>query len=203
MSPEPLVVAVNGCGFNFDIAHNDCAIEFAQRVLSNLNILPFFLETYQEEGDCGNCGLHLVQVINTDKYLYTHCLVMQASEYHHLWTQVAMPGQHLPVSVAHLMEGGMERAANTSLVCPNCPSSVVPGRVRMSSPGENISLFSKALYCTLDYCYVLHCTDPYCIAQYYNVVVLHYNTLYCTEINCTVVYYNCVALCCILLHVTA
>ena len=65
LDPTPLVDALNLCSnqnIQFDVLVPECALEFMNQMLDNLELLPQYMSTYHEVGDCAICGAHYRQV---------------------------------------------------------------------------------------------------------------------------------------------
>ena len=63
LSPLPLLHAVNRMtGNRFDPRQPECAVFFLESVLENLDLLPQYLTSYEEAGDCVLCGQAYRQV---------------------------------------------------------------------------------------------------------------------------------------------
>ena len=65
LDPTPLVDALNLClndQSQFDIRVPECAMEFMSQILDNIEILPQYIATHYEVGDCLVCGSHYRQV---------------------------------------------------------------------------------------------------------------------------------------------
>ena len=70
LDPLPMVAAVNGVTNNaFQPQVPECALEFLGAVLDNLELLPQFLQSYQEVGDCVLCQAPYRQVCTVLKRL--------------------------------------------------------------------------------------------------------------------------------------
>ena len=63
LDPLPMVAAVNGLTNNaFNPNAPECALEFIFAVLDNLELVPRYLATYEEVGDCVMCQAPYRQV---------------------------------------------------------------------------------------------------------------------------------------------
>ena len=63
LSPLPLLHAVNRMtGNRFDPRQPECAVFFLESVLENLDLLPQYLTSYEEAGDCVLCSQAYRQV---------------------------------------------------------------------------------------------------------------------------------------------
>ena len=126
LSPQPLVDAVNKLNKQqFNIKNSECALDFMNSILQNIDLEPGYLANHSEVGTCIFCGQEVAQI----------------SDLHQNWISLTLPNDDEPVSIAKLLTDIRVSAPNTTLVCENHGTRFVPvaGRVK-SQPGEVLIL---------------------------------------------------------------
>ena len=122
LDPLPMVAAVNGVTNNaFQPQVPECALEFLGAVLDNLELLPQFLQSYQEVGDCVFCQAPYRQVCTILKRLAV--------------PETLCPGLHLPPPLGD--RAGAPPAGQAACRSPPAPHG--RGRRRGCSPRPRAS----------------------------------------------------------------
>jgi hypothetical protein len=103
-SVVPLIDAVNESQVHQFLYMNfECAVEFMEVFLSELQLLPDYLVTHLEVGTCQECGARSQQVsVQSFNNMKT---VIQGHFLHDKMLQLAVPDQAAPVSVSDLVTG--------------------------------------------------------------------------------------------------
>jgi hypothetical protein len=101
-SVVPLIDAVNASQIHkFDYMNYECAAEFFDVLLCELELLPDYLVTHLEVGTCQECGARSQQVgIESFKSMTT---IVQEHFLHHKRLQLPVPDQAAPLSLSDLV----------------------------------------------------------------------------------------------------